>query len=94
MSSVDKLFYYSFSFDHFYSFQSIYFQFAFVLLIRAVTDYGIGTSSWYVQRSSIQKWETDKDKALFPALTAQNQTHKTLRTFVIDWEGGKIGGEG
>ena len=44
-------------------------------------------------RSSIEKWVTEEDKALLPALTAQNQTHKTLQTFVINWEGGQIGGE-
>ena len=61
---------------------------------RAVNDYCIGTWSQYVQRSSIEKWGTEEDKALLPALTAWNQTHKTLRTFVINWEGGQIRGEG
>ena len=53
---------------------------------RAVNDFSIGTWSRYVQRSSIEKWGTEVDKALLPALTSQNQAHKTLRTFVINQE--------
>ena len=42
---------------------------------QAVNDYCIGTWSRYVQRSSIEKWGTEADKALLPAPTAQNQAH-------------------
>ncbi len=59
-----------------------------------MNDYGIGSLGWYVRRSSIEKWGTEEDKALLPALTARNQTHKTLQTFDINCEGGPIEGEG
>ena len=50
---------------------------------RVVNDYSINTWSWYVQRTSIEKWGTDADKALLPAPTAHNKAHKNTRTFVI-----------
>ena len=50
---------------------------------RVVNDYSIGTWSWYIQRSSIEKWGTDADKVLLPAPTAHNKAHKTMRTFVF-----------
>ena len=52
-----------------------------------MNDYCIGTWSRYVQRSSIEKWDTEADKALLPAPTARNQAHKTSRSFVINHEG-------
>ena len=50
-------------------------------------DYSIGTWSWYVQRSSIEKWGTEEDNALLPVPTAWNQAHKVLQIFVINQEG-------
>jgi len=50
---------------------------------RVVNDYSINTWSWYVQRTSIEKWGTDADKALLPAPTARNKAHKTMQTFDI-----------
>ena len=50
---------------------------------RVVNDNIIGTWSWYVQRSSIEKLGTDADKALFPVPTAHNKSHKTISAFVI-----------
>ena len=52
-------------------------------LIRVVNDYGIGTLSWYVQRSSIEKWGTLECKAFLPAPIARNKAHRAKRTFVI-----------
>ena len=63
-------------------------------LIRAMNDCDIGTWSQHVLRSSIEKWGTEADKVLIPALTAQYQTHKTFWTIVVNWEGGQIGEKG
>ena len=54
---------------------------------QVVNDYSIGTWSRYVQRSSIEKWGTEEDKAFLPVPTARNQAHKMLRSFVINKEG-------
>ena len=51
--------------------------------VRVANDYSIGTWSWHVQRSSIEKWGTPEDKSSLPAPTACNKTHKARRTFVI-----------
>ena len=53
----------------------------------------LGAWSLYVQRSSIQKWGTDADKAFLPAPIAHHKAHKTMRTFVIHgdaWVDGRI----
>jgi hypothetical protein len=60
---------------------------------RVANDYSIGTWSWYVQRSSIEKWGTPEDKSSLPAPTACNKTHKARRTFVIHgdaWADGRV----
>ena len=55
---------------------------------RAMNDYSFGSWSWYVQRSSIEKWGTDADKALLPAQTACNKAHKTtLFMGMFGWMG-------
>lgn len=56
-------------------------------------DYSIGTWSWHVQRSSIEKWGTPEDKSSLPAPTACNKAHKARRTFVIHgdaWADGRV----
>ena len=59
---------------------------------RVVNDFSIGTWSWHVQKSSIEKWGTPANKALLPALTAWSKG-KSWQTFVIpgdSWVHGRI----
>ncbi len=60
---------------------------------RVVNDYSNVTWSWFVQRSSIEKWGIPEDMASLPAPTAYNETHKAKRTFVIHgdaWVDGRV----
>ena len=50
---------------------------------RVLSTWTIGTWSRNIQRSMIEKYGTEADKAVLPVATARNQPDKEKRTFVL-----------
>ena len=50
---------------------------------RVLSTWSIGTWRWNIQRSKIEKYGTEADKAVLPVATARNQPDKEKRTFVL-----------
>jgi hypothetical protein len=50
---------------------------------RVLSTWSIGTWSRNIQRSMIEKYGTEADKAVLPVATARNQPDKEKRTFVL-----------